>query len=253
MKAFASFFLVHTVVLSIHLWCPVIAGNMQNETDRLALIAFKDGITQDPLGMLSSWNNSLQFCWWSGVYCSRRHVNRVTGLILFSYGLVGSLSPHIGNLTFLRTLVLQKNSFHGKVPAEIGGLFRLRVLVLSNNSFEGKVPTSLTYCSELQELNLVNNKLEGKIPEELGSLSKLRALGLANNNLTGKIPASLGNLSSLSLLSVGENNLVGSIPEELGKTSINFIQLGMNRLTGTILLLCTISQTCVTSDFHLIN
>ncbi|KAL6321168.1 hypothetical protein AAG906_012940 [Vitis piasezkii] len=202
----------------------VTASSMQNETDRLALIAFKDGITQDPLGMLSSWNDSLHFCRWSGVYCSRRHVHRVTKLNLFSYGLVGSLSPHIGNLTFLRTIVLQNNSFHGKVPSEIGGLFRLQVLVLSNNSFEGN----------LRVLNLIDNKLEGKIPEELGSLSKLKALGLSRNNLTRKIPASLGNLSSLTLFSAIYNSLEGSIPEEIGRTSIDRLQLGFNRLTGTI-------------------
>ncbi|KAL6320416.1 hypothetical protein AAG906_007113 [Vitis piasezkii] len=234
MKAFVSSFLLYTVLLCIHLWRPVTASSMQNETDRLALIAFKDGITQDPLGMLSSWNDSLHFCRWSGVYCSRRHVHRVTKLNLFSYGLVGSLSPHIGNLTFLRTIVLQNNSFHGKVPSEIGGLFRLQVLVLSNNSFEGKVPTNLTYCSELRVLNLIDNKLEGKIPEELGSLSKLKALGLSRNNLTRKIPASLGNLSSLTLFSAIYNSLEGSIPEEIGRTSIDWLQLGLNRLTGTI-------------------
>ena len=118
MKAFASFFFLYTVVFCIHLWRPVTASTYgsKKETYRLSLIAFKAGITQDPLGMLSSWNDTLHFCRWLGVYCSRRHVNRVIGLNLFSYGLVGSLSPHIRNLTFLRTTVLQNNSFHGKVP-----------------------------------------------------------------------------------------------------------------------------------------
>ena len=234
MKAFVSSFLLCTALLCIHLWRPVTASSMQNETDRLALIAFKAGITHDPLGMLSSWNDSLHFCRWSGVYCSHRHVHRVTGLNLFSYGIVGSLSPHIGNLTFLRTIILQNNSFHGKVPSEISGLFRLQVLVLSNNSFEGKVPTNITYCSKLRILNLIDNKFEGQIPEELGSLSKLTALGLSRNNLTGKIPASLGNLSSLTLLSAGSNNLKGSIPEELGRTCIDWMHLVFNKLTGTI-------------------
>ena len=205
MKAFISSFMLYTIVLlllCIHLWHPITANYMQhNETDRLALIAFKDGITHDPLGMLSSWNDSLHFCRWSCVHCSRRHVHRVTQLNLFSYGLVGSLSPHIGNLTFLRTIILQNNSFHGKLSSEINGLFRLQVLLLSNNYFEGKVPTNLTYCSELRVLNLTSNKLDGKIPEELGSLSKLKYLGLSRNNLTGKIPASLGNLSSHSIIS----------------------------------------------------
>ena len=168
------------------------------------------------------------------MYCSRRHVHSVTGLNLFYYGIVGSLSPHIGNLTFLRTIILQNNSFHGKVPSEISGLFCLQVLVLSNNSFEEKVPTNITYYSKLRILNLIDNKFEGQIPEELGSLSKLTALGLTRNNLTGKILASLGNLSSLTLLLAGFNNLKGSIPEELGRTCIDWMHLVFNRLTGTI-------------------
>ena len=118
MKAFASFFFLYTVVLCIHLWLPVTASSMlqQNETE-LALIAFKAGITQDPLGMLSSWNDTpllpVVECVLQSPTCQPSHQ-----INLFSYGLVGSLSPHIRNLTFLRTTVLQNNSFHGKVPFE---------------------------------------------------------------------------------------------------------------------------------------
>ena len=230
MKAFASFFFLYTVVLCIHLWLLGTASSMlqQNETDRLVFIAFKAGITLDPLGMLSFWNDTLQFYRWLCVLqsstCQPSHQ-----INLFSYGLVGSLSPHIRNLTLERQSCKTTASM-GKYP--LNRLFRLRVLFLSNNSFQGAVPTNITHCSELKEPNVVDNKLEGKIPEELGSLSKLRALGLANINLTGRIPASLGNLSSLTLLLVGYNNLEGSIPEELGKTTIERIQLGINRLTS---------------------
>ncbi|KAJ8617746.1 hypothetical protein MRB53_013932 [Persea americana] len=44
---------------------------LKNKSDRLSLLAVKDGISDDPNGVLSSWNNSLHFCMWYGVTCSR--------------------------------------------------------------------------------------------------------------------------------------------------------------------------------------
>ena len=203
--------------------------------DRLALTAFKHGINRDPLGVLSSWNDSVHYCRWTGVYCSHKHVDRVTALSLRSYGLVGSLSPHIGNLTFLISIVLQNNSFHGQIPSELGRLFRLIALELSNNSFEGTFPINLTKCSDLSYLSLIDNKLQGKIPAQVGSLSKLQSLDLSKNYFTGSIPASQGNLSSLLQLGMWENSLEGSIPEDLGKlTNLTHLNIRNNKLTGTI-------------------
>ena len=211
--------------------------------DRLALTAFKHGINRDSLEVLSSWNDSVHYCRWTGVYCSHKHVDRVTALSLRSYGLVGSLSPYIGNLTFLISIVLQNNSFHGQIPSELGRLFRLIALELSNNSFEGTFPINLTKCSDLSYLSLIDNKLQGKIPAQVGSLSKLQSLDLSENYFTGSIPASLGNLSSLLQLGMWENSLEGSIPEDLGKlTNLTHLNLRNNKLTGTILIPSIIYQ-----------
>lgn len=76
---------------------------LANETDRLALIQFKAAIDQDPLGALSSWNDSVHYCNWKGIVCGRRHPDRVIELKLMSLGLVGTLTPHVGNLSFLRS------------------------------------------------------------------------------------------------------------------------------------------------------
>ncbi|KAL7164768.1 hypothetical protein ACSBR2_040633 [Camellia fascicularis] len=109
---------------------------LTNETDHQALLAIKDLIQGDPLGALSSWNHSIHFCNWQGVSCGRRH-QRVTLLNLSSLALVGSVSPQIGNLTFLWTIDLGNNSFHGEIPQELGKLFRLQYILLLNNSFQG--------------------------------------------------------------------------------------------------------------------
>ncbi|GJX68120.1 leucine-rich repeat protein [Tanacetum coccineum] len=71
-----------------------------NETDHQALLSFKS-MLRYPNGVLSSWNDSFHFCDWSGISCGKRH-RRVTVIKLKSQGLEGSLSPHVGNLSFLR-------------------------------------------------------------------------------------------------------------------------------------------------------
>ncbi|KAF7138080.1 hypothetical protein RHSIM_Rhsim07G0133500 [Rhododendron simsii] len=205
---------------------------VSNETDRQALLAIKDLVQGDAFPEFRSWNHSIHFCKWEGVTCGRKH-QRVTILDLSSRGLVGSLSPHAGNLSFLRTTDLGNNSFHGTIPNEIGRLFRLQHVILWNNSFEGKLPTNITGWSNIKEINLIGNNLGGEIPVAVSSLSSLTLLGLALNDFRGSIPASFGNLYELSVLSLGENKLIGSIPFELGRLfKLRFLQLSLNKLTG---------------------
>ena len=143
----------------------------ENETDRLALLDFKNQITQDPLQIMSSWNDSIHFCNWLGVTCGPSN-KRVMVLNLTSKKLCGSIPPSIGNLSYLMGINLENNSFYGEIPQEVGRLQRLRHLSLTYNSFGGKLPTNMSYCSQLRELTVGHNKLVGQIPEHLGSLSK---------------------------------------------------------------------------------
>ncbi|XP_019710029.3 LRR receptor-like serine/threonine-protein kinase EFR [Elaeis guineensis] len=206
-----------------------------NETDYLSLLAFKHQTIHDPSKALGSWNNTIHFCNWEGVTCSRKHQQRVVALNLSSCGLEGSLSPSIGNLTFLHRLDLGDNGFISKIPPEFGRLRRLQYLNLSFNSFQGVIPVNLTYCFELLYLDLSSNQLKGKIPVDIASLTKLRQLQLRNNSLTGFIPPSIGNLSSLIVLQLYVNHLHGSIPEEISQlTSLEYLQLSVNNLKGTI-------------------
>ncbi|XP_010910283.2 uncharacterized protein [Elaeis guineensis] len=206
-----------------------------NDTDYLSLLAFKDQITRDPLNALRSWNNTIQFCNWKGVTCSRKHKQRVVSLDLSSWGLEGYLSPSIGNLTFLHRLSLGNNGFFSEIPLELGRLRQLKNLNLSFNSFQGEIPSNLTYCTELKILALNDNQLTGKIPVEITSLMKLVELYLGRNTLTGVIPPSIGNLSSLAWLSLLFNHLGGSIPDDIGRlTTLELFQASANGLTGTI-------------------
>ncbi|KAK2427379.1 putative LRR receptor serine/threonine-protein kinase [Trifolium repens] len=204
-----------------------------NQTDHLALLQFKQQISNDPNGILDSWNSSTHFCKWQGIICSPKH-QRVTKLKLEGYKLHGSISPYVGNLSHMRFLNLGDNKFYGNIPQELGRLSRLRYLLLFNNSLVGEFPINLTNCSELETMRLAGNKLIGKIPSQIGSLQKLQNFFIERNNLSGKLPPSMGNLSSLTLFSIGYNNLVGNIPQEMCfLKQLKAITVHVNKLSGT--------------------
>ncbi|CAN1187548.1 Probable LRR receptor-like serine/threonine-protein kinase At3g47570 [Linum perenne] len=186
-------------------------------------------IDHDPLGSLSSWNDSIHFCEWYGVSCSKRHHGRVTALDLSSQGLQGLISSHIGNLSFLKVLSLYNNSFTGEIPPEIGRLHRLQQLMLSNNSLGGEIPSNISGLSALTIFDVYRNKLVGSLPWQFGLLNKLRALDVSLNNLTGSIPPSFSNLSSLWMFSAG------TIPPVIGKLhSLERLHLYNNNISGYI-------------------
>ncbi|KAI3852653.1 hypothetical protein MKX03_003299 [Papaver bracteatum] len=212
----------------------VVDDNKSN--DQSALLAFKDGITEDPFGVLSTWNNSLHFCQWRGIICSLRHRSRVTVLNLNSQKLAGSISPVIGNLSFLKELILRNNSLTGEIPQQIGRLSRLKRLGLLINSLEGEIPENISRCSNLVQLDLSNNNLSGKIPNSLGNLSSLGFLDLGYNfNLKGRIPSTIVQLTSLEILSLDSNKLSGTVPYSLYNiSSFQIISMMDNQLHGSI-------------------
>ncbi|KAL8048922.1 hypothetical protein ABFX02_07G098900 [Erythranthe guttata] len=220
---------------SLALYSPVTCFTSK-KTDLLSLLALKEAINVDPNGALNSWNRTTNFCTWNGVTCGRRHPSRVIAINLDSQGLIGSLSPHIGNLSFLREINLQNNSFSGRIPREIGLLRRLEFIEFSNNSFTGRImPENITQWRNLVYLNLIDNNLSGAIPSELRFLEKLEALGLGKNKISGDIPQYIGNLTSLRILYLRSCDLNGEIPESISQlTRLSDLNLGENNLTSTI-------------------
>lgn len=250
--------LIFVLICSLSSGFLALGVNDDYETDRLALLEIKAKLA-DPNRVLSTWNDTIPLCEWHGVVCGLKH-KRVTVLDLRSQGLSGVLSPHIGNLSFVRRLQLENNSFHSAIPSEIGNLRRLRGLYLSNNSFSGVIPSNLSRCSNLVAVYIGRNWLEGNLPKEIGFLSKLQGLGVPINNLSGHVSPSVGNLSSLQyfiissnmfdgaiprsvfnitslkVLEVSENQLEGTLPSDIGKTLPNIERIGMsdNKLSGSI-------------------
>ncbi|KAJ6364779.1 hypothetical protein OIU76_029700 [Salix suchowensis] len=96
-----------------------------------ALMGIKASL-HDPHGVLDNWDgDAVDPCSWTMVTCSPESL--VVGLGIPSQNLSGTLSPTIGNLTNLQTVLLQSNNITGPIPAEIARLSKLHTLDLSDN------------------------------------------------------------------------------------------------------------------------
>ncbi|GLT86482.1 hypothetical protein SLE2022_377790 [Rubroshorea leprosula] len=151
-----------------------------------ALMAIK-GNLHDPYNVLENWDsNSVDPCSWRMVTCTSD--GYVYALGLPSQSLSGTLSPMIGNLTNLQTVLLQNNAISGPIPETIGKLENLKTLDLSNNTFSGEIPSSLGDLKNLNYLRLNNNSLTGPCPESLSNIEGLTLVDLSYNNLRGSLP-----------------------------------------------------------------
>ncbi|XP_023762057.1 protein NSP-INTERACTING KINASE 2 isoform X1 [Lactuca sativa] len=150
-----------------------------------ALMNIKNGL-KDPHSVLNWDADAVDPCSWTMITCSSDKL--VIGLGSPSQNLSGFLSPSIGNLTNLQTVLLQNNRIVGPIPYELGMLPKLQTLDLSNNMFNGEIPSSLADIKTLQYLRLNNNSLTGQIPQALANLTQLTFLDLSFNNVSGPVP-----------------------------------------------------------------
>ncbi|KAI3455824.1 hypothetical protein Pfo_012487 [Paulownia fortunei] len=204
-------------------------------TDQSALLSLKSSISYDPENVISrNWSSSTPVCSWTGIVCSSRH-ERVTALDISDMNLEGSISPELGNLSFLLSLKMSNNSFGGSLPQELANLRRLRSIDLRRNNLSGLVPSFFSSLPNLQFLYLSRNKFSGPIPTSIANISKLEELALNLNFLEGTIPKEIGNLRYLTFLNLEGNRLTGSIPLPIFNLSaLQAIGLSGNRLTGRL-------------------
>ncbi|KAH0470783.1 hypothetical protein IEQ34_000506 [Dendrobium chrysotoxum] len=215
------------------------SATAQNDQDAAALRSLMASMKNLP----PSWGKSKDPCGsppWDGVTCNG---SRVTELKLYNMGLSGTLSGDIGSLTELQFLDLSDNKdLGGQLSPAMGNLMQLESLILVRCSFSGNIPSELGKLTKLIYLGLNSNQFVGTIPAALGNLSNLIRLDLGNNHLTGPLPVSNGSAPGLDQLintqhfHLNKNRFSGPIPERLFHSDMHLrhLLLDRNQIVGTI-------------------
>jgi Leucine-rich repeat (LRR) protein len=204
-------------------------------SERDALITFYNAAGGPSWNERAGWLGAAgSECSWYGVACDSAQTT-IVEISLAANNLRGTISPAIGNLPGLRTLLLYDNALSGTIPTSIGQLSNLETIILDRNELTGRIPSQIGQAAKLKLINFDGNKLTGPLPAELGNLSVLEEIDFSYNEINGAIPPQLGQLSNLVTLQLTSNQFSGTIPKELASlTKLESLGLTTNQLTGTI-------------------
>ncbi|XP_057529938.1 DNA damage-repair/toleration protein DRT100-like [Amaranthus tricolor] len=212
-------------------------------------------IEYDTFQRLASWVPKTDCCTiWDGVECdpsTGRVVKIVHTGIWDESGaetvMSGTLSPFLGNLTYLQVLNLcALGGLAAPIPTDLGKLSQLKNLYLNHNKISGSIPFSFGKLSQLQiyisttlesmVLDISHNKLKGILPNTIGNLFQIQRIVLENKKISGKLPPSIGKLNPLYdiLLSndlfLANNRLISPLPPQLTTAKIYILDLSYNPL-----------------------
>lgn len=116
---------------------------------------------------------------------------------------ISTLPPAIGDLTELRTLILNNNNL-SELPVELGLLKNLRRLDVGSNQLS-TFPMVITRLSSLDSLDLRFNDIE-ILPQEIANLHNLSYLQVWGNRIAS-IPRTICSMKSLREFYVSYNRL----------------------------------------------
>ncbi|KAK9178098.1 hypothetical protein WN943_027288 [Citrus x changshan-huyou] len=149
---------------------------------------------------------------------------------------------HFNLSTSIETLDLSDNNLpSSSVYPWLFNLSRnILYLNLGSNSLRGSIPEAFQHMVSLKSLYLCDSELEGGIPKFFGNMCSLKELGLSDNKLSGQFSQAIQNLScgcvvnSLEVLYLHDNDFTRPVPLLGGFSSLEELQVDVNRLNGTI-------------------
>ncbi|KAL5069345.1 hypothetical protein RYX36_020232 [Vicia faba] len=204
-------------------------------TDFLALQSIRKSLEDMPgSDFFSSWDFTADPCNFSGVLCDS---DKVIALNLGdpragATGLTGRLDAAIGKLSSLVEFTVVPGRIYGTLPQTISNLKSLKFLAINRNFISGEIPVELGELRSLKTIDLSYNQVTGKIPPTVGSLPGLTNLILCHNRLTGSIPRF--DSQSLTRLDLKHNTLTGSLGPNSLPSSLQYLSLSWNQLTGSM-------------------
>ncbi|KAL8054926.1 hypothetical protein ABFX02_04G023800 [Erythranthe guttata] len=211
------------------------AQAMLDPVDFLALQSIRKRLTDMPgSNYFASWDFTSDPCNFAGVYCDG---DRVVALNLGdpragSPGLSGRLDPAFGKLSALAELTIVPGRIMGSLPHTFSQLKYLRFLAISRNFISGDIPASFGQLRGLRTLDLSFNQLTGSIPSAVGNLPALSNVILCHNRLSGSVPPFVS--QTLTRLDLKHNDLSGWLSPHGLPSSLEYLSLSWNRLTGPV-------------------
>lgn len=133
---------------------------------------------------------------------------------------------------------LEMMDLHGnllqQVPVGFRQLLHLTILNLSKNRLSNDSIGTLSQITSLKELRIADNALKDTLPEAVYGLKELEVLDVHGNAISG-LSDHLQDLGNLRILNVASNRLRSLPTEAIKHLPLIELNLGCNRLAGSLL------------------
>eukprot|EP01026_Neomeris_dumetosa_P073432 TRINITY_DN7552_c0_g1_i7.p2 TRINITY_DN7552_c0_g1~~TRINITY_DN7552_c0_g1_i7.p2 ORF type:complete len:349 (+),score=29.59 TRINITY_DN7552_c0_g1_i7:142-1188(+) len=171
------------------------------DCDVEGLLFFKASLKQKD--MLESWTGDYP-CNWTYVSCSLVDGKeyRVTKVKINddadSRTLVGTLSPSLSKLRYLKVFEVNNQDLSGTVPSLYSLWTNLTQLHLRNNSLWGRIPQQFSEWKQLKKIAMNENQFRSLLPKEYSQCRKIREFNVGDNNFTNTLPQQYSTMSALA-------------------------------------------------------
>ncbi|KAK7324499.1 hypothetical protein VNO77_28093 [Canavalia gladiata] len=158
----------------------------------------------------------LNFNYLNGTIPSQWGCMKLVNISLRGNRLTGPIPKELGNITTLKSLVLEFNQLSGKLPPELGNLLKLERLLLTSNYFTGNLPTTFSNLITLKDISLDDNQFSGTIPNLIQNWTSLVKLKISDLKGSDSPFPYLKNMRNLKTIVLRSCNLIETIPKYLG-------------------------------------